>query len=263
MNIDRYCIIDTETSGPDKFSHRILLFGLLYANSRQHITDASPIDLYIQTPYSPELYGAVYLRQDFMDLFLKYQPWTKAVQEEIDANNGSIMGTSVPQALQDTVDSKGAKKFICAYDIHKISSKETVDRGISRFEALRQICTVLEALKRDKVWLVGHNCIRFDIPFIQTELARYSLEWEPDPDYIIDTGAIVKGRQINAVQRYGERNIDFFRRVANTRAKGVAWSLDKYCVPTFELEKFGVDTNKQHHSAGYDCFVTHCLLQAL
>jgi hypothetical protein len=240
----------------------VVLFGLLYVNGNT-VTDTSPIDVFVQTPYDPYTWGAIYLRQDFMELFLSYQPWTQAIQNEIDDNNGSIMGTSVPQAIQDVLDKNGRKKFLCAYDIHGISVRDTLTNGISRYDALHQMHSILEQVKRDKIPLVGHNCVRFDIPFIQTEFSRVGLSWTPDDDYIIDTGAIVKGRQINASIRPGERNIDFYRRVANTKAKGIAWSLDRYCVPTFGLEKYGVDSSKQHQSAGYDCFVTHCLLKAL
>jgi DNA polymerase III epsilon subunit-like protein len=262
VDINKYCIIDTETTGPDKNNHRVVLFGLLYVDGSP-VTDKSPVDVFVKTPYNPYVWGAVYLRQDFMELFLSYQPWTQEIQDEIDDNNGSIMGTSVPLAIQDTRDNSGRQKFLAAYDIHKISVQDTLQRGVSRYDALLQVHSILEQVKQDKIFLVGHNCVRFDIPFIQAEFYRYGLQWEPDPDFIIDTGAIVKGRQINAAPRDDERNIEFYRRVANTRAKGVTWSLDRYCVPKYELEKYGVDITKQHQSAGYDCFVTHCLLKAL
>jgi DNA polymerase III epsilon subunit-like protein len=110
--------------------------------------------------------------------------------------------------------------------------------------------------------IVGHNMFNFDIPFLTATAQRFGLNLGFRQDEQLDTGLLVKAMQLRMYPGTDERLYNYYRRVGDLRA-GVKWSLDRYCIQRFGLDKkHDVDALKAH-DAGYDCFLTHLLLKEL
>ena len=132
-------------------------------------------------------------------------------------------------------------------------------------EAIRVLDTLLDTVVRDREWIIGHNLAVFDTTMFDAHRARFldlgSIDWFGNG--IFDTGLFVKAMQLGRYPSSGESLDEFFRKVGGTRARGVLWSLDRFCIPTFDLDtRFGIDV-EQCHDAGYDCKVSHHLFEVL
>ena len=110
--------------------------------------------------------------------------------------------------------------------------------------------------------LVGHNFIQFDLPFFNREFAAIKEPRRIPAEKCLDTGMMVKASRINMQMKQGESFRSFASRVNGIRRRGLLWSLDKYCFDEYELSKLGVDRDEAH-DAGYDCFMTHLVLEAM
>jgi len=110
--------------------------------------------------------------------------------------------------------------------------------------------------------LVGHNFIRFDLPFFNRAFASVGDTRRIPADRCLDTGMMVKASRLNLSMLPKESFRSFATRVDSIRRRGVYWSLDRYCIDAYGLEKRGADRTKAH-DAGYDCFMTHLLLEAM
>lgn len=111
--------------------------------------------------------------------------------------------------------------------------------------------------------VVAHNGIGFDIPIINSHLRRFlNYDFEIPLESVIDTGAIVKASQLNLLPDKDENTGEFATRVL-AKPSRTRWSLDKYCVPTWELDKkCGIDLELAH-SAPYDCLICYHLIEEL
>lgn len=111
-------------------------------------------------------------------------------------------------------------------------------------------------------WLVGHNCVRFDLPFLRTEIAKYGFKLN-EPGNVVDTGMLVKAAKLGLVPLQSEpAPISFYRRVANIRAKGVYFSIEKLSAEFGLVEALDFDASKAH-GAVYDSWVSCQLLRLL
>jgi DNA polymerase III epsilon subunit-like protein len=133
--------------------------------------------------------------------------------------------------------------------------------GVAPRAALEKFQSLLQTARRNNWALVGHNLIRFDLPFLLVEAEGLGVRLNFADMPVVDTGMIVKACQLTdhppraPVSRY-------FREIADLPRRGVFYSLDRVCVPQFGLESKGVDPRRTH-DAGYDCWVTHLLFQEL
>lgn len=148
-----------------------------------------------------------------------------------------------------------------ATEIHKITSALLQEKGEPPEVIVPLVIESLKEWKAKGAMLVGHNIINYDIPLLNREAARHGLSIEYGENDVIDTGMLVKASQLG--MRMDERDTlgTFFRRISSRFAKGVHWSLDRHCVPTYGLHEF-VDPSRAH-DAGVDCELSHHLLEKL
>lgn len=107
-----------------------------------------------------------------------------------------------------------------------------------------------------------HNGFRYDSKIVASHFRRYlGSTFQFDQHLMIDTGLLEKACQLNMMLEPNESLPSFYNRIEQAIAKGVFWSLDRHCVPKYDLvRKHGLDMRKAH-TAGFDCYVTHLLLE--
>jgi len=220
-------------------------------------------DFILRTPYDPWIWGSPSRRSDFIQVLQENQIDHYEVQMWADANGGSVLNCPhIPQEVWDRRDAKGKRVFECGYDIHRIHPDRTVKEGMERGDTLLKLRSILTTAA-SKGWpVVGHNIYQADLPLLQRELFREGIGELPiDYDLVLDTGLLCKAVQCQ-LRLDGPRQA-FYHRMAHNRRRGVNWSLQRYCVPTYDLASRGVDSTRQHTSAAYDCFVVHKLMEAV
>lgn len=128
---------------------------------------------------------------------------------------------------------------------------EVLSKGSLPLYTLADCLTRLE--KRDSISIGGHNIINFDIPFLSAHFHRFLNRSFIFPENaVFDTGAIEKAHQLDMSPRKGESMVDFEHRVVSLKAKGILWSLDRHCLPKYNLVKrYNLDVSQQH-TAGFD-----------
>ena len=264
-------LLDLETTGFDYRTSRINLVGVQPVIDGEVVED-NGVDLYIQTPYDPVIWKAVYsAKHPFGPSFNRIMDENGGLsleqQRAIDANAGSIYGLPermLPRELYSIKDRYDRPAFLTASDVTGITPEITMTRGVERERALASVYTLIcDAMEHGRP-LVGHSLVGFDLPFLMYELKTYlGVELKVDQDMVFDTGMLVKASQAGVTPYPGETLFKFFRRTNEVRAR-VKWALDKHCVAKYGLDtKYGVDTSRQHGSAAYDCWVTACLLKEL
>jgi len=255
-----YLVLDTEVTHLSPSRGQILCLGLAHATRTPDLSRS--FDVLVKTPYDPDVWGAVYHRLDFQEAMKAAgAPLTPAVRAAIDSNGGSCDGVeSVPEQVRDARTDSGKRRFYVAYDAHQIPASRTLEMGMGREAALREVHAVLKDASAGGYWLVGHNILRFDLPYLAVEFARYNLAL---PEFqVLDTAAVVKASQMDMPPPAPADLRAFQCRILNTPRR-IKYSLEDYCVPAYDLRRYGVDPSQQHKSPGYDCFVVSCLLAAL
>jgi len=151
-----------------------------------------------------------------------------------------------------------------AADRHTGCSVHAVKQGEHPTEVLRRYTQLFAAAQMSNV-IVGHNIIRFDNNMFLCNIDRcFHATFDFDPWRVIDTAALVKAMQLGVLPFKGEPPGDFcWRILKHHKAKGVFFSLDKYCVPTFKLASRYNLNSARMHTAGYDAMITHLLLYEL
>jgi DNA polymerase III epsilon subunit-like protein len=135
------------------------------------------------------------------------------------------------------------------------------EEGRDPLEVLKEYAHIFEETKSRGDYLLGHNALKFDIPFFQAHFTAWGPQFTFDTAIVVDTGLMEKASQLNWFPGPGESVEDFFRRVYDWKKKGVFWSLDRNCVPKYKLDvAHGLDMGKAH-DAGFDCVVTHHLFE--
>jgi DNA polymerase III epsilon subunit-like protein len=144
-----------------------------------------------------------------------------------------------------------------------ITDEMLAEKGVDPVTALRNMHDLFTTYREKGYMFVGHNVAGFDVPFFENDFRRVGIDWKFEPHEVIDTGALVKAARLAVTVQERETLRDFCMRVCSIRAKGIYWALDRYCVPTFRMDKrFAVDTAAAH-DAGYDCWVTALLFEDL
>jgi len=136
---------------------------------------------------------------------------------------------------------------------------ETLEKeGIPPEELYPIIGRLLKEARDDGCIFVGHNAIRFDIPFLEYYLRAFGVPFEFGVDEVIDTGMWVKGVQLSQRPTARDTLRSFAYRIGEIHSR-VKWSLDRYCILTYELD---AEPDKAH-DAVYDCYITCLLLKRL
>jgi len=147
-----------------------------------------------------------------------------------------------------------------AIEVHGIDHDRMEREGVDPKLAFDEVVSTFEAY-RERGWMfVGHNAIRFDAELFENECKHWGHSFCFKPDEIFDTGMVVKAAQLGMYIDPRHTIRSWARRVSNVRAKGVYWSLDRYCFKEFKLSEFDLSAGDAH-DAGYDCRITHFLLQ--
>jgi DNA polymerase III epsilon subunit-like protein len=144
-------------------------------------------------------------------------------------------------------------------------SVEKLATGVNPIEGLREFRELLSFNRERGCFLVAHNGWKFDVRMLEDHLG-YWLKADNQPftfknNELVDTGMIVKGAQTNLTPYTTEPVRTWSNRVANARLKGIYWSLDNYCIPTYRLEERHYLDKSEAHDAGYDCYITHLLFE--
>lgn len=132
---------------------------------------------------------------------------------------------------------------------------EFVEECRSNASEPEEIFAVISEIFNGWQWLVGHNCVRFDIPFLRKEMARYGYTMG-EPANIVDTAILVKAAKMGALPIQGDAApVPFYRRIANIPRKGIYYSIEKL-VNEFGLGPIlNVDMSSLH-GAVYDSWMS-------
>lgn len=145
------------------------------------------------------------------------------------------------------------------------SDQEVADEFVAEVEADSHppdtVLHMLRAALLGAPWVVGHNTIRFDLPIMYNEMARFCV-----PSFtlknIIDTAMLVKAAVAPAPLLEDTKSaISYYAMVAGLRTYGIKFSI-AHCVQTFGMDRLGFDLAKAH-GAGYDCWLSGTLLRAI
>lgn len=154
----------------------------------------------------------------------------------------------------------GCEKAIA---VHGIDYEMSQRVGVEPRQAMAMVSEAIEWARAEGLFIVGHNLQKFDAPFLAMEFGRAGLGTRIESREILDTAALCKAMQLAMLPGQDESVFDYFERVMAFRAKGVYFNLERYCVERFELvQKYGVDSSCAH-SSGYDCWLTHLVVQEL
>jgi len=147
---------------------------------------------------------------------------------------------------------------------YQVSWRMIVDQGVEPLAALDGFRAILEDAQQAGLPLVGHNAYAFDRVLNEHAFRRYDMPFKFDVENLIDTGILEKCRRLGyspPVPGACSRE-DWFDRVSR-KVASVKWSLANACVPEYGLlERLGGETSRAH-DAGFDCLLTHHLLEAM
>jgi DNA polymerase III epsilon subunit-like protein len=149
------------------------------------------------------------------------------------------------------------------YEQSKTAFVEDVgSRGVDRNAAFMALITMINAYTAQGSMLVGQNICRFDSKFVGAECKRLGIEFSLDYEKVLDVGILFKAACLERRKIPRETNKQFLFRVAEERAKGVKWSVERL-VDFYHLDvKYGVDLANAH-DAGIDCWITHLALREM
>jgi len=124
---------------------------------------------------------------------------------------------------------------------------------------------LIERTKAAGLRFAGHNVMRFDKPRLEYAFATWlKLPFRFSDNSFIDTAALEKGRKAGILPQAHEDLDAYFTRVMQTRRKGVYIKLDSDCVREYNLDKrYDLDLSCAHKDPGFDCFLSHLLLQSM
>ena len=150
-----------------------------------------------------------------------------------------------------------------AINVHHIDYEKSQRCGIPPKEAYELLYGILMESLSKGTMVCGHNLYSFDIPFFQNEMSRAGVNFRFAENQVVDTAMLVKAMQIGILPGEDETSYAYWSRVRDFRARGIYFSLDRYCIDRFKLvEKYGVSKDKAH-DAGYDCWMSHLLVEEL
>ena len=150
-----------------------------------------------------------------------------------------------------------------AINVHHIDYERSQKDGIDPREAFELMTDIVKFGNEEGMMFSGHNLFAFDFGFMKTAMANLQFDLHINRSQLIDTAMIVKGMRLGMIPGPDENIYDYYSRVKRFRAKGVFYNLDRYCVERFELrQRYGVEPENAH-DAGYDCYLTHLVVECL
>lgn len=134
--------------------------------------------------------------------------------------------------------------------------------GSDPLEVLREYLALLNDIRDDGQFFVAHNGYHFDVRLLQEHFDTFLKQtFKLDDNELIDTGMIEKGSRASMIPWEGDSVRTWSERVYKQWLKGVSWALDKHCIPYYGIDKkYNIDLS-QAHDAGFDCWMTHLLLE--
>jgi DNA polymerase III epsilon subunit-like protein len=150
-----------------------------------------------------------------------------------------------------------------AFDVHGISVERTLAEGVPFTECVERLANMFKEWRKLGLMFVGHNMMAFDAPLFEQECIRAKSPFKFDENEIVDTGMMVKADQLGMSYRLNDTLRSFGKWVSNVRARGVFWSLDRYCYEEYKLREISGINKEDAHDAGVDCMLTHFLLERL
>ena len=133
--------------------------------------------------------------------------------------------------------------------------------GVDPKVFFERLIGLLTLFRDSSSMFVGHNIAKFDAPFLETNFKHFGFDFSFKRNELIDTGMMFKASQIFAAPADGEDLTSFFGRVGDIRSR-MKWNL------AFAMERLGLDMKfdidlSAAHDAGFDCKMTHLLLEDL
>lgn len=204
---------------------------------------------------------------DFHKALITEIGWGVVVDRQMANSEGLILDWTrhpgIDQAwLRNAVDETRRAMEEKGREFH-FSYERLRDEGVPPLEALHTYSTLLyEYITRDEL-IVAHNGWRFDRGMVNGHMWRffhgYKLPWRANS--IFDTGLCEKAMQMNRPPYRDETLDEWFKRINAARIRGITWNLDQHCMTKYRLaERYHLDTS-QSHQAGFDCLVTHYLME--
>lgn len=138
---------------------------------------------------------------------------------------------------------------------------EILADGVEPALVYAQFVDLCNVFRGAKMMFVGHNMISFDAPFIAADSARCGHSFKFGAGEILDSGMMFKAAQMQVIPSAREDLHKFMLRIKETRSR-VKWNLT-LAVQSLNIDKAnGLDMSKAH-AAGFDCRVTHLLIEEL
>jgi len=135
-------------------------------------------------------------------------------------------------------------------------TQSDIDSGMDPNIVFGRIASLIE----NSDVLVGHNIIKFDLPFIITRLNVWEMVVNPHPDQIIiDTAALFKAVKGGYVPMPNETLAQFQRRVLDYRVYGLKFNLD-LAMRHFKIE---IKEGEDRHTALADIRYTKLVYEQL
>jgi len=146
--------------------------------------------------------------------------------------------------------------------IYHFSYDRLRNEGSDPIEVLREYLNLLHDISNNKQFFVAHNGYHFDACVLSEHFDTFLKQQFNFDDYeLLDTGMIEKGSRASMIPWEGDSVRSWSERVYRQRMKGVSWALDKHCIPYYGIDKkYNIDLTKAH-DAGFDCWMTHLLLE--
>jgi DNA polymerase III epsilon subunit-like protein len=157
--------------------------------------------------------------------------------------------------LASAMEASGRKSQLT---VEKVAAGEPAKVVLDRYWKL------LTKSRQDRLFFLTHNGYQFDCKFIEEAFERTLGGIFRFNDYeVFDTGMVEKASQALMGVREGDTPRSFAQRIAASRLKGVHWSLDRHCIPKYDLATdHDLDVNEAH-DAGFDAYVTHLLFNKM
>ena len=135
-------------------------------------------------------------------------------------------------------------------------------QGVDRRAAFKVLVDTVNAYCAQRSMIVGQNITQFDSKFLVAEYERLGIPFAIDYERVLDVGILFKAAILERRKTERETTKQFIFRVAEERAKGVKWSVERLTEHYQLAEKYGVDPANAH-DAGTDCWITHLALREM
>lgn len=156
---------------------------------------------------------------------------------------------------------------VSAYEAVKLAEEDYLETqkllGVDPALGIANTVTTMRQYLKEGWPIIGQNLISFDCPFWKTECERKGVDFDFPAEGVIDVGMIIKASKLGRRIMDRETSRDFYRQVGSTRAKGVYYAIERFCMPYWDLvARYKLDVSAAH-DAGYDCFMTAIILHEL